>query len=65
MYNAENKIIAQATSTWLLVDVNKRKLSPVPDFMKAKVQEINIELGRLPIAKGKIKPIKAYNFIYR
>jgi medium-chain acyl-[acyl-carrier-protein] hydrolase len=62
LYNAENKIIAQATSTWLLVDVNKRKLSPVPDFMKAKVQEINIELGRLPIAKGKIKPIKAADF---
>lgn len=62
LYNAENKIIAQATSTWLLVDVNQRKLAPVPDFLKAKVQEINIELGRLPIAKGKIPTIKAADF---
>jgi medium-chain acyl-[acyl-carrier-protein] hydrolase len=62
LYDAENKVIAQATSTWLLVDVNKRKLTPVPDFLKVKVQEINIELGSLPIAKGKIKAIKAADF---
>jgi acyl-ACP thioesterase len=62
LYNAENKIIGQATSTWLMVDVNKRKLVPVPDFLKEKVQEIDFEKGCLPIAKGKIKPIKAADF---
>lgn len=62
LYNGENKVIAQATSTWLLVDFHKRKLAPVPDFLKAKVQEINIELGRLPIATGKIKSITAADF---
>lgn len=62
LYNADNQLIAQAASTWLLVDVNKRKLSPVPDFLKEQVKEINVELGRLPIAKGKIKSIKEADF---
>lgn len=62
LYNAENKVIAQATSTCLLVDINKRKLAPVPDFLKGLVQEIDVEIGRLPIAKGKIKPLKEVDF---
>jgi acyl-ACP thioesterase len=62
LYNGENEVIAQATSTSLLVDVNTRKLATVPDFLKAKVQEIDIEIPPLPIAKGKIKPIRAADF---
>lgn len=62
LYNANNEVIAQATSTWLLVDVNKRKLALVPDFLKSLVQEINVEIGRLPIAKGKIPTIKEADF---
>lgn len=62
LYNADNKLLAQATSTWLLVDVNKRKLAPVPDFLKEMTKEIDVKIGRLPIAKGRIKPIKEADF---
>ncbi|MGB1121679.1 MAG: acyl-[acyl-carrier-protein] thioesterase, partial [Saprospiraceae bacterium] len=34
LYNANNELIAQATSTWLLVNVKTRRLSIVPDFLK-------------------------------
>ncbi len=60
--NANNELIAQATSTWLLVNVKTRRLSIVPDFLKEMVQEINIEKERLPIAKGKIPKIKEADF---
>lgn len=62
LYNANNELIAQATSTWLLVNVKTRRLSIVPDFLKEMVQEINIEKERLPIAKGKIPKIKEADF---
>lgn len=62
LYNKDNELIAQATSTWLLVNVKTRRLSIVPDFLKHLVQEINIEKERLPIAKGKIPKITAADF---
>ncbi len=62
LYNAENQLIAQAASTWLLVDVHKRRLAPVPDFLKIKVAEIDIEAEYLPIPKGKIPTISIADF---
>ena len=62
LYDANNELIAQATSTWLLVNVKTRRLAPVPDFLKTLVEEINIEKERLPIAKGKIPKITEADF---
>ena len=62
LYDAEDKLIAQATSTWLLVNVKTRRLSIVPDFLKAYVEEIDIDIQQLPIAKGKIPKIQEADY---
>jgi acyl-ACP thioesterase len=62
LYDADNNLIAQATSTWLLVNVKTRRLSIVPDFLKAYVEEIDVDLPQLPIAKGKIPKLSEADF---
>lgn len=61
LFNADNELIAQASSTWLLVDVVKRKLALVPDFLKEMVTKIQRDDG-LPIPKGKLPRLTEADF---
>ncbi|MHC2990655.1 acyl-ACP thioesterase [Pontibacter sp. HJ8] len=52
VYSAERELLGQATSVWLVMDVVKRQLVSVPDFITA----IEVVPGQepLPFAKGKL-----------
>ncbi|QCR24171.1 acyl-[acyl-carrier-protein] thioesterase [Pontibacter sp. SGAir0037] len=52
IYNAERELLGQATSVWLVMDVVKRQLTSVPDFITA--VEIATGYEPLPFAKGKL-----------
>ncbi|WP_347157497.1 acyl-[acyl-carrier-protein] thioesterase [Pontibacter chitinilyticus] len=56
IYSAERELLGQATSVWLVMDVVKRQLTPVPDFIMA--QEIAPDNEPLPFAKGKLPPLQ-------
>jgi len=61
LYNADNELIAEASSSWLLVDFIKRKIALVPDFLKELVLKINRDDG-LPIPKGKLRTFSEADF---
>lgn len=52
VYSAERELLGQATSVWLVMDVVKRQLVSVPDFITA----VEVVPGQepLPFAKGKL-----------
>ncbi len=52
---SEPELLGQATSVWLVMDVVKRQLVSVPDFIMA--QEIAPDAAPLPFAKGKLPPL--------
>ena len=56
MYNAERELLGQATSVWLVMDVVKRQLVSVPDFIMA----VEVVPGQeaLPFAKGKLPQLQ-------
>lgn len=62
LYNENDELIAQATSTWLLVNVKTRRLAPVPPFLKKIIEKNDVKGERLPLAKGKITKIKEPDF---
>ncbi|MFD2246890.1 acyl-[acyl-carrier-protein] thioesterase [Pontibacter ruber] len=56
IYSAERELLGQATSVWLVMDVVKRQLVSVPDF----IMEVEIVPGQeaLPFAKGKLPQLQ-------
>lgn len=60
IYSAERELLGQATSVWLVMDVVKRQLVSVPDFIMA--QEIAPDNQPLPFAKGKLPPLQEVSY---
>ena len=60
VYSAERELLGQATSVWLVMDVVKRQLVSVPDFVTA----IEVVPGKepLPFAKGKLPQLQEVAF---
>ncbi|WP_242922000.1 acyl-[acyl-carrier-protein] thioesterase [Pontibacter liquoris] len=56
IYTSEGELLGQATSVWLVMDVVKRQLVAVPDFIMA--QEIAPGQEPLPFAKGKLPQLQ-------
>ncbi|OKL40951.1 acyl-[acyl-carrier-protein] thioesterase [Pontibacter flavimaris] len=56
IYNQERELLGQATSVWLVMDVVKRQLVSVPDF----ILEVEVVPGSepLPFAKGKLPQLQ-------
>ncbi|WP_018476190.1 acyl-[acyl-carrier-protein] thioesterase [Pontibacter roseus] len=56
VYSAERELLGQATSVWLVMDVVKRQMVSVPDFITA----IEVVPGQeaLPFAKGKLPQLE-------
>lgn len=52
IYDADKQLLGQATSVWLVMDVVKRQLTTVPDFVTA--LELAAGYEPLPFAKGKL-----------
>lgn len=60
IYSSENELLGQATSVWLVMDVVKRQLVSVPDF----IMEVEVvpEQEPLPFAKGKLPQLQEPQF---
>ncbi len=56
IYSSDNELLGQATSVWLVMDVVKRQMVSVPDF----ITEIEVEPNQdpLPFAKGKLPQLQ-------
>lgn len=56
VYGAERELLGQATSVWLVMDVVKRQLVSVPDF----IMQVELVPGQepLPFAKGRLPQLK-------
>ena len=61
IYSSANELLGQATSVWLVMDVVKRQLVSVPDF----IMEVEVVPGQepLPFAKGKLPQLQETNYI--
>lgn len=57
IYNQARELLGQATSVWLVMDVVKRQLVSVPDFIMA--VEVVPGSEPLPFAKGKLAQLQA------
>jgi medium-chain acyl-[acyl-carrier-protein] hydrolase len=55
IYDETGRLIGQATSTWPVIDLQKRQMVSVPDFLNA--FRIGGDEAPLPVAKGKIFPV--------
>jgi acyl-ACP thioesterase len=53
--DAQGRLIGQATSTWPVIDRQKRQMVSVPDFLN--VFRIGGDEPPLPVAKGKLAPV--------
>ncbi|NEM96532.1 acyl-[acyl-carrier-protein] thioesterase [Pontibacter burrus] len=60
IYSLENELLGQATSVWLVMDVVKRQLVSVPDF----ISEIEVVPNQEPLsfAKGKLPQLQEPQF---
>lgn len=60
VYGADRELLGQATSVWLVMDVVKRQLVSVPDFITA----IEVVPGQepLPFAKGKLPQLEQVSY---
>jgi medium-chain acyl-[acyl-carrier-protein] hydrolase len=60
VYNTDQELLGQATSVWLVMDVVKRQLVSVPEF----IMEVEIVPGQepLPFAKGKLPQLKQASY---
>jgi medium-chain acyl-[acyl-carrier-protein] hydrolase len=56
IYTSDKELLGQATSVWLVMDVVKRQMVSVPDF----IMEVEIVPGQepLPFAKGKLPQLQ-------
>ena len=61
IYTSEKVLLGQATSVWLVMDVVKRQLVSVPDF----IMEVEVVPGQepLPFAKGKLPQLQEAKYI--
>jgi medium-chain acyl-[acyl-carrier-protein] hydrolase len=59
VYSADWELLGQATSVWLVMDVEKRQMVSVPDFISA----VEVVPGQepLPFAKGKLPALQDAN----
>lgn len=60
IYSSDNELLGQATSVWLVMDVVKRQMVSVPDF----IIEVEVVPGQepLPFAKGKLPQLQDATF---
>ncbi|WP_439880643.1 acyl-[acyl-carrier-protein] thioesterase [Pontibacter sp. MBLB2868] len=60
IYSSDGALLGQATSVWLVMDVVKRQLVSVPDFIAA----LEVVPGQepLPFAKGKLPPLQQVQY---
>jgi acyl-ACP thioesterase len=56
------KLIAQAISNWLVVEVEKKKIAPIPDFILQAL--LNPEKPKLEMNKAKIPELQAPDYQY-
>lgn len=56
IYDQDKQLLGQATSVWLVMDVVKRQLASIPDFVMA--MELAPGYEPLPFAKGKLPALK-------
>jgi medium-chain acyl-[acyl-carrier-protein] hydrolase len=56
VYSADRELLGQATSVWLVMDVVKRQMVSVPDFITA--VEVVPGAEPLPFAKGKLQQLQ-------
>ncbi len=63
IYSPEGELLGQATSVWLVMDVVKRRLTAVPDFITA--VELASGYEPLPFAKGKLPTLAEASPIQR
>lgn len=63
IYDAADKLLGQATSVWLVMDVVKRQLVSVPDF----IMQVEVVPGQepLPFAKGKLSQLQEVKYTQR
>ncbi|MBD1397281.1 acyl-ACP thioesterase [Pontibacter sp. JH31] len=63
VYGADRELLGQATSVWLVMDVVKRQLVSVPDFITA----VEVVPGQepLPFAKGKLPQLEEVRYEQR
>ena len=60
IYSSDNELLGQATSVWLVMDVVKRQMVSVPDF----ITDIKVVPDKepLPFAKGKLPQLQELQF---
>jgi medium-chain acyl-[acyl-carrier-protein] hydrolase len=54
MFDAQRNILAQATSTWLVLDLNSRRMTRVPEQFH-QILDIQTDLETLPRAKDRLR----------
>jgi medium-chain acyl-[acyl-carrier-protein] hydrolase len=57
VYGPAGQLLAQATSTWPVIDLAKRQIVSVPDFLR--VFTFGGDEAPLPVASGKLAPVAA------
>jgi medium-chain acyl-[acyl-carrier-protein] hydrolase len=60
LFNSEGDLLGQATSVWLVMNVAKRQMVSVPDFIKA--VETSPGQEPLPFAKGKLPQLNTASY---
>jgi medium-chain acyl-[acyl-carrier-protein] hydrolase len=55
LLDAQGRLLGQATSTWPVIDLQKRQMVSVPDFLNG--FRIGGDEPPLPVAKGKLAPV--------
>ncbi|MBC5775790.1 acyl-ACP thioesterase [Pontibacter sp. KCTC 32443] len=60
IYTSDNELLGQATSVWLVMDVVKRQMVSVPDF----IMEVEVVPNQdpLPFAKGKLSQLQEVQY---
>lgn len=62
--DAQNVELVRATSAWLVMDIEKRELVSVPQFIREGLDFSN-EFERLPLEKTKLKPVSEAKHTYQ
>ncbi len=56
VYTADGELLARATSTWMLLDLESRRFAPIPDFIKVIERDFPAQEEVLPPRTGKLSP---------
>jgi medium-chain acyl-[acyl-carrier-protein] hydrolase len=57
IYDEQEVLIASSATTWVLMNMETRRLTPIPDFIKAKVEPWEPPQGLLPVITEKLLPL--------